>query len=104
LGKYTKSQRNAIYKLAHEKLYSKSIAFGCSSIAHAIFDIYGTEPIPAYEEVDADNFPEFFRFQEPDAHNVLWLDNVENGLSATSDEGNNLRQDVLSFCVEMTND
>jgi hypothetical protein len=100
MGKYTKKQRNKIYRKAHKILTSEQ-EYGCYAIVRAIDRDFNTDEVIGHI-INSKNFPEFFRFR--DSTNSMWLGRYDDMTSPYHKAGNEIRQDVLSFCVEMTND
>jgi hypothetical protein len=106
MGKYTKEQRNKIYREAHAILVSR-YEFGCYAMAMAIKAVLGEKRLPFrvldLSRVNDADFPEFFLFRDFSRSNVhMWLGLRSEGLEPGNLPGNHIRQDVLSFCVEMT--
>ncbi len=97
MSKYSIKERNEIYKKVLNHIEEYKSGFICNEIEYFI----------GYRvKIDEENFPELFLFRQPQ-HNNAWLsyceETKEKFLEGTP-EGNALRETVLDFCIEMTNE
>ena len=94
MSKYTKKQRHEIYKKALKLLGKKRFICICLYVASDLF---------LTEEINKENFPEFFLFQpQTVSHFGAWDFFDDDEISCYSPEYIFPRQIVLDFCIEMT--
>jgi hypothetical protein len=104
--KYTARQRKKIYLGALEilaeagerMLDTQSLEASARFICCAISQVLGTDDVAVYEE-----FPEVYIFRCYERFNIFWLSD-DNYCYSNTQTGNEFRQLVLLFAVELCDD
>jgi hypothetical protein len=96
---YTKKKRNSVYKQALKLIENHDEHYACIAVG-AIVD-------PIEKEIKREDFSELFLFNDEDGDGGSWLtyhDENSNYCGSSTPKGRFMRELVLNFCIEMTNE